>query len=595
MPPRLARAHRENRAWPARARSSTGPTCRIRRTRHTPHPCHPSNSDHHDRTDPTAAGRARDRRQPAHRRAPREAARAARARRRLPERLPADPPRGRPAGGLRRGRQGRARGQAARGQAGRPDDAAPRDGQGQLRDGPGRFGPDPVLRYARRCRRRDLRRVQEVGPGRHRRRERRAVSHQQGRAVGQVHRAAPAGQGAAPAAGQVPRPGRPGDALPAALRRPDRHARDAQHLPRPHQGDRLDPQVHGGCGLHGSRDADAAPDPRRRDGQALRHAPQRARHGDVPAHRARALPEAAGGGRLRARVRDQPEFPQRGRLAAPQPGIHDDGVLRGLYRLPLDDGFHRAGDPPGGGRFARHRDDPVPGPRARPRQALPSPHHQAGDPEVRARLQRRATGRRGLSAHRAQALRRRRRPTGLPERRPRRAAARAVRGNRRGAALGADLHHRLPGRGLAAGARIGCDARRHRALRAVHDGPRDRQRLLRAQRSGRPGRALQEAGRPEGCRRRGSDVLRRRLHPRTRIRHAPDRRLRHRHRPPGDAADRQPDDPRRAAVPAPAPRGLSRILTQRAACWRRPCPARRRIVRRAFPPSLSRVIQSTAL
>ncbi len=150
--------------------------------------------------------------------------------------------------------------------------------------------------------------------------------------------------------------------------------------------------------------------------------------------------------------------------------------------------------------------------------------------------------------------------TGLSERRPGRAAARAVRGNGRGAAVGADLHHRLPGRGLAAGARIGYDARRHRALRAVHDGPRDRQRLLRAERSGRPGRALQEAGRAEGRRRRGSDVLRRRLHPRAGIRHAPDRRLRHRHRPPGDAADRQPDDPRRAPVPAPAPRRLSRVL-----------------------------------
>ncbi len=37
------------------------------------------------------------------------------------------------------------------------------------------------------------------------------------------------------------------------------------------------------------------PIPGRRRGEAVRHAPQRARHGAVPAHRARALPQAAGG------------------------------------------------------------------------------------------------------------------------------------------------------------------------------------------------------------------------------------------------------------------------------------------------------------
>ena len=58
--------------------------------------------------------------------------------------------------------------------------------------------------------------------------------------------------------------------------------------------------------LHGSRNADAAPDSGRRGGQAVRHASQRARHADVPAHRARALSEAADRRRLRARVRDQP-------------------------------------------------------------------------------------------------------------------------------------------------------------------------------------------------------------------------------------------------------------------------------------------------
>ena len=49
-------------------------------------------------------------------------------------------------------------------------------------------------------------------------------------------------------------------------------------------------------------------------------------------------------------------------------------------------------------------------------------------------------------------------------RRPGRAATGAVRGNRRSAAVGADLHRRLPGRSLAAGTRIGHPRRRDRTL-----------------------------------------------------------------------------------------------------------------------------------
>ena len=128
---------------------------------------------------------------------------------------------------------------------------------------------------------------------------------------------------------------------------------------------------------------------------------------------------------------------------------------------------------------------------------------------------------------------------GVPERGHRRAAACAVRGNGRSAAVGADLHHRLPGRGVAARTRIGYGAGHHRAFRAVHDRPR----IANGSELNDPedySRALQEAGRAEGCGRRGSDVLRRRLHPRARVRDASDRRLRDRHRPSRDAADRQP-------------------------------------------------------
>jgi hypothetical protein len=122
-------------------------------------------------------------------------------------------------------------------------------------------------------------------------------------------------------------------------------------------------------------------------------------------------------------------------------------------------------------------------------------------------------------------------------------------------ALAADLHHRLPGGGEPAGARLRHQPGDHRALRALHHRARIRQRLLRAERRRRPGGALPGPGRQQGRRRRGGDVLRRRLHPRARIRHAAGRRLRHRHRPPGDAADRQPQHPRRHPLPGPAPRG----------------------------------------
>ena len=82
--------------------------------------------------------------------------------------------------------------------------------------------------------------------------------------------------------------------------------------------------------FHGSRNADDAADPRRRRGAAVRHAPQCAGHADVPAHRAGAVPQAPGRRRFRARVRDQPQFPQRGAVDAAQPRVHDARAVLGL-------------------------------------------------------------------------------------------------------------------------------------------------------------------------------------------------------------------------------------------------------------------------
>ena len=118
-----------------------------------------------------------------------------------------------------------------RGRGRRAHDAQARDGQGQLRHAAGHVRTHPALRDPRRHRRGRAGRLQALGPGRHRRRRRHAVPDHDRRAVGQGERHPPADQGAAAAAGEVPRPDRPGTALPPALRRPDRQPRLAGHLP----------------------------------------------------------------------------------------------------------------------------------------------------------------------------------------------------------------------------------------------------------------------------------------------------------------------------------------------------------------------------
>ena len=167
-----------------------------------------------------------------------------------------------------------------------------------------------------------------------------------------------------------------------------------------------DPALARGPRLHRGRDAGVPPHPRRRAGPAVHHAPQRARPGAVPAHRPRAVPEAARRRRLRAGVRDRPGVPQRGHLAPPQPRVHDARALPGLRRLDRHHGAHRAA-----GRATSPSSSPartthhLPGRRARPAAAVAAGHHGVAD--------------RGAD-------RRRRRP-----RHPDRRAARAVRRARR--------------------------------------------------------------------------------------------------------------------------------------------------------------------
>jgi lysyl-tRNA synthetase class II len=81
--------------------------------------------------------------------------------------------------------------------------------------------------------------LQALGPRRHRRREGTLFKTKTGELTVRVE-SAPAHQVAAPAAGEVPRPDRPGAALPPALRRPDHqrgHARTLRAALARHPGD----------------------------------------------------------------------------------------------------------------------------------------------------------------------------------------------------------------------------------------------------------------------------------------------------------------------------------------------------------------------
>ena len=144
------------------------------------------------------------------------------------------------------------------------------------------------------------------------------------------------------AARQVARPDRHRHPVPPALRRPrderERPPDRARSASRRSRGIRryLEDQ-----GFSRGRGPGAAEHPGRRDGEAVHHPPQRARHRHVPADRAGAAPEAADRRRPRPGVRDRPGVPQRGRRHHAQPRVHDARGVPGVRRLPRHDGAHR--------------------------------------------------------------------------------------------------------------------------------------------------------------------------------------------------------------------------------------------------------------
>ncbi len=126
---------------------------------------------------------------------------------------------------------------------------------------------------------------------------------------------------------QVARPQRRGHALPPTGSRPPGERGHPTGLRHPFQDARLaSPDLLGG-GLRRGRDPGAPESGRRRAGPAVLHSFQCARHRLEPSHRARAVPQALGGRRVRAGLRDLPQLPQRGDRHSPQSRVH---LARGL-------------------------------------------------------------------------------------------------------------------------------------------------------------------------------------------------------------------------------------------------------------------------
>ena len=286
----------------------------------------------------------------------------------LPLRVRTDGDRGRRARTLRRGRP-RARRRAARARRAAVHGPEPR--QDRLRRPRRRDRPDPALHPQERPRRRGLRPVRRAGrPRRHRRRQGTAVPDQGRGALALGRRPRPALQGADRPAREVPRAQGHREALPAAVPRP-RHERAGPRDLQDPEPDRLGHSILPlRPGLSRVRDAHAPADLRRGERAPVHDASQLPRPDPLPPDRARALPQAARGRRVRAGLRGLQELPERGHRLEPQPRVHHGRGVRGLPRLPRDDGPDRGPDLDPGPRGHTAR---PPSSTARPPSSSPPP------------------------------------------------------------------------------------------------------------------------------------------------------------------------------------------------------------------------------
>ena len=207
-----------------------------------------------------------------------------------------------------------------------------------------------------------------------------AITSRRRRALGRRDRAVAAVQGPAPAARQVARADRHRHPLPPAGGRPPGQPGQPPGVRHPLQGHRRPASPAGGRGLRRGRHPDTPAPGRRRAGPAVHDPRQCPRHRPQPAHRPRALPQAPGGGGVRAGVRDRPQLPQRGRRHPAQPGVHRPRGLPGLRRCHRRHGPHRAADRGGGPVGHRPADLHRRGPGHRP--------HPSVAPAIAARLAR---------------------------------------------------------------------------------------------------------------------------------------------------------------------------------------------------------------
>jgi hypothetical protein len=207
-----------------------------------------------------------------------------------------------------------------------------------------------------------LPRGQEARPGRLGRGHRTSVRHQDRRAHRRRRGVASAGEVAAAAARQVPRP-QPTRRRATASAHLDLmvnpEVRRAFRAAQPR--DRLHPALARRARLPRGRDAGAAGDPGRRRGAAVRDPPQRARPRLPPADQPRALPQAADRRRVRRRLRDRPQLPQRGHQLQAQPRVHDARALLGREGLPRHPGAGRGPVREAGAGTHRQHAAPVPG------------------------------------------------------------------------------------------------------------------------------------------------------------------------------------------------------------------------------------------
>ena len=358
------------------------------------------------------------------------------------------------------------------------------------------------------------------------------------RAVGQGRDAAPADQVAAPAAGQVARPRRRRAALPPALRRPDRQrARAARSSARARASsqylrDFLDAlgflevetpmlqPIPGGAAArpfvthHNALDMD----------MFLRIAPELYLKRLVVGGFERVYEINRNFRNEGVSTRHNPEF-----------------TMLELYEAYAD--YHdlmdliERDDPGPRRRGARHAPGRLPGQDA---IDLGTPFRRVhGRGAGRATTTRASTARGCATSPICAGCARGSASSRQAERRRGQAAARDLREDRRAPPAAADLHLRLSRP----------KSRRWRAQRrAIRSSPTASSSSSAAASSPtaspssttprtRPRASARRSARKDGGRRRG-DVLRRRLRPRARIRHAADRGPRHRHRPPGDAVHR---------------------------------------------------------